>query len=109
MTGPEEFDFGWQAVKMAGNLALVVAILFAGFYALKRWGKWMRQTGAGAWIEVLAQHPLGPKHTLMVVKVEERRMLIGISPQGVHLLADLSGAAPGASGPTDDSPADAPR
>ena len=88
---PEDGTGFGLAVKMIGNLTLLLILLFGGFLALKRWGgRWVRKADAGAWIEILAQRPLGAKHHLMVVKVREQLLLIGVSPGGMHFLSHIT-------------------
>jgi flagellar biosynthetic protein FliO len=89
MESATELNFGIEAAKMIGNLILVLAILFIGLYALKRWGSWMKRPGSDEWIQVLAQRPITPKHFIMVVKVQEKLLLLGVSPQGLHFLTGL--------------------
>lgn len=89
----DSMDMGLQLLRVIGSLALVLIILFAGLFALKRWGHWMKKSTASAWIQILAQHSFGPKHHLLVVKVQEEMFLVGVSPQGMHYLSALSGAS----------------
>jgi flagellar biosynthetic protein FliO len=99
MEGATDFNFGIEAAKMIGNLILVLAILFIGLYALKRWGLWMKRPGSDGWIQVLAQHPITPKHFVMVVKVQRQLLLLGVSPQGLHFLTRLDDSdSPSSSG-----------
>ncbi len=79
-------------ITMIRNLALLLVLMAGGFYALKRWGgRWLNRPGADAWIEILAQRSLGPKHYLMVVKVREQLLLVGVSPGGMHFLSHIAG------------------
>jgi len=87
-------DFGLQLAKVALSLALVVALMVATVYGLKRFGHWAKRPGGGnTWIEVLAQHPVGLKHYLLLVKVREQIFLLGVSPQGMHFLSPIENAA----------------
>ena len=87
----DTMNFGFQLLQMAGSLALVLGLLVAALYGLKRWGHWVkRSTGSDAWIDIVAKHPFSPKHYLLVVKVQEQLLLLGISPQGMHFLTHLS-------------------
>ncbi len=83
------WDFSFQLLRMAGSLLLVLAILFACLYALKRWGQWGTAPDAAAWIRVLARQSLGPKHYLLVVRVREQVLLLGVSPEGIRLLTRI--------------------
>lgn len=83
--------YGFQIIKVFGGLALVLALLFAVLYGIKMLPQWTRKSGSETWIQILAQHAFGPKHFLLVVKVQKQLFLLGISPQGMHFLAQLEG------------------
>ena len=82
-------DLGLQIVKVFASLALVLAILFAVLYGIKKLPQWTGRPGGESLIQVLGRHAFGPKHYLLVVKVQDRLFLLGISPQGMHFLASL--------------------
>ena len=83
-------SFGFQLLKMFFSLALVLGLLLAGTYGLKRWGFWIKKSGQDSRIQVLDKYFLGPRHSLLVVRVREGGLfLIGLSPQGIHFLASL--------------------
>lgn len=82
-------DLGIQIIKVFASLALVLAILFAVLYGIRKLPQWTRRSGGESWIQVLGQHAFGPKHYLLVVKVQSQLFLLGISPQGMHFLASL--------------------
>lgn len=84
-------DFGLQIIKVFGGLALVLALLLGVLYSLKMLPRWTRKSAGESWIEILAQHAFGPKHYLLVVKIRSQLFLLGISPQGMHLLSPLEG------------------
>lgn len=87
----DSVDFGLQIVKVFGGLALVLALLLGVLYSLKMLSRWTRKSTGESWIEILAQHAFGPKHHLLVVKIRNQLFLLGISPQGMHLLSPLAG------------------
>lgn len=81
-------DMGLQLLKTVGALALVLGMLFAIVYVLKRWGGLARRAASQTMIEVLSKQSLGPRHHLFLVKVTgERKILVGISPQNMSLLS----------------------
>jgi flagellar biogenesis protein FliO len=80
-------EFGMQLLRLAGSLALVLAILFALIYALKRWGGRIGKSTAQPLLEVLSRQSFGPRHHLILVRVPgERNVLVGISPQNMSLM-----------------------
>lgn len=86
----DTLNFGFQLMQMVASLGLVLGLLALVLYGLRRWGHWVRKTGPDSMIRIEAQHPFGPKHHLLVVRVQEQSLLLGISPQGMHCLARLS-------------------
>jgi flagellar biosynthetic protein FliO len=89
-------ETGLQVLKTVGALALVLGILLAVIYVLKRWGGLAKKASSQAVIEVLSKQSFGPRHHLVLVKVTgEREVLVGISPQNMSL---LSVTGPGTSG-----------
>lgn len=86
----ETMDVGIQLVRVGGSLLLVLAVLLGALVGIKRWGHWMKPSTQNGWIQIVAQHSFGPKYHLLVVKVQDERFLVGISPQGMHTLSSLS-------------------
>ncbi len=61
-------ESGLLLLKTAGALALVLGILFAFIYVLKRWGNPAKRPASQAMMEVLSKHSFGPRHHLMLVE-----------------------------------------
>ncbi len=81
---------------MVGALALVLGILFACIYVLRRWGGLARKPASKTMMEVLSKQSFGPRHHLILVKVTgERKVLVGISPQNMSLLSIPMPTPPG--------------
>ncbi len=89
----EGLNFGLQFAKMAGGLAVVLAALLACAYGLKRTGLWLRKPESESCIHILAQQTIGLKHQLVLLKVHDQTLLVGISPQGINLLTHIEGGA----------------
>jgi flagellar biogenesis protein FliO len=89
-------DYAAQLLRVAGSLALVLAVFLAVIYGLKRSGRFVRKTQAQPSMEVLSKHSFGPRHHLVLVRIEGRQnVLVGISPQNMSILptaADPSSA-----------------
>jgi flagellar biosynthetic protein FliO len=79
--------------KVVGSLLLVLAILFLLAYGLKRWGPFMNKSTGGHRINIRARQPLSPKHTLLLVEVLDRTLLLGVSPEAIRVLTTLEKAA----------------
>ena len=83
------FSFGLQMWRMVSSLALVSGLMVIAVYGIKKMGLRVRKAETNPWIHVLAQHPLGVKHYLLLVRVQSQILLLGVSPQGVHFLTVL--------------------
>jgi flagellar biogenesis protein FliO len=80
-------ESGLLLLKTAGALALVLGLLLASLYALKRWGGVVKKPASRSVMEVLQKHSFGPRHHLILVEVAgENKILVGISPQNMSLL-----------------------
>jgi flagellar biosynthetic protein FliO len=81
-------ESGLLFLKTGGALALVLGLLFAFLYALRRWGNQAKRPASQGMLEVLSKHSFGPRHHLILVKVTgERKVLVGVSPQNMSLLS----------------------
>lgn len=82
-------------VEVVLATALVLALLLATSWFLRRRGP--RTTGKGTVMAIETRLALGDRRSLAIVSVDGRRLLIGIAPGQVCLVADLSGppVAPG--------------
>ncbi len=75
-----------EILRTLGGLILVLGLLLGGLYALRRWGqKFIKGSNTGR-IHVLERRYLGPKHSLLLVRVAEETLLLGLSPQGLTYL-----------------------
>jgi len=88
-TGTSSTALATAAVRMLGSLVLVLGLLFAAIWLLKRW----RGLGPGGSrepkIRVVETRSLAQRQTLYLVTCEGQRLLIAGSPMGVSLLAQL--------------------
>lgn len=89
-------DFGAQAVRVAVSLGIVLSVLGAAVYGIRILGRKVRRTNPDPWIHIQAQHPLGLKHNLLLVRVQEQFFLLGLSPRGIHFLTSVQGGSKGA-------------
>ena len=88
-------EWGLELARVAGSLALVILLMVGALMAVRRLGVWAKNPKADSWVEILSRHYLDPKHTLFVVKVQRQHLLLGISPQGLHMLTRLDDFTPG--------------
>lgn len=86
-------DLTLQALKTFGALAVVLTVLFGAAWALKRWGHRFTRGSDQSRIHLLERRYLGPKHSLLLVRVAGETLLLGLSPQGLSFLTSVDTAA----------------
>ncbi|MGE4546553.1 MAG: flagellar biosynthetic protein FliO, partial [Desulfurella sp.] len=69
-----------------GSVIIVVALLFASVWALK---KLQINTKKGGRIKILDRTYIDNKHSLVIIEVEEKQFLLGVGNE-VNLIAQLS-------------------
>jgi flagellar protein FliO/FliZ len=81
----------WIFIKMILSLGAVLGLMFGLVYVLKRF---VLPGGVAAQqpvvIEVLGRKALQPKKSVVVLKVAERVLVVGLSEQGMQTLTELS-------------------
>lgn len=81
-------------VRMAGALALVLALVFGAQWFFRN-GRRLGLNRAGTpRLNVLEVKSLGHRHALYVIGYEQQRMLLATSPAGVSLVSQLPEANP---------------
>ncbi|HKJ98044.1 MAG TPA: flagellar biosynthetic protein FliO [Desulfotignum sp.] len=91
----------WMAfARTFGMLFMVLALLLLGFYLVRRFSGIKGMKNSRELIQVLAIHHLSPKEKLVLVKVLEEIILMGVTPASISKIAvldkntDLSGVLP---------------
>jgi len=83
-----------SAMRALGATALVLGLLLLLAWAVRR-GSLLRPTRLrGSDVRVETAVPLGERRSLVVVAVDGRRLLLGLTPMQVTLVAELRAAAP---------------
>ena len=77
------------AVRMLGSLVLVLGLLFAAIWLLKRWRGLGVSGGRTPKIRIVETRSLAQRQTLYLVTCEGQRLLIAGSPMGVSLVTQL--------------------
>ena len=87
-----------EVIQQMAAVGLVLMLLGASLWALRRRGI-ARFSLAGRparrRLECLERMPLGPQHTLHLVRVDGRELLVASSPSGCALLDGPAGHAAG--------------
>jgi flagellar protein FliO/FliZ len=86
--GPDLVPSVW---RMLGGLVVVLGLLLGLAWMLRRGGLAKRTSGA---LSVETALPLGDRRSLVIVAVEGRRLLIGLSQQQVTLVTELQSPPP---------------
>lgn len=96
-------NMGWEMVKTALALILVVGLIIFGLKAGARLGPLKRRAGAGRF-KLEAVMPLDNRKYLAAVEVDGRRLILGVTPERVNLLASWPASGFEALLPSDQSP-----
>ena len=82
-----------EVIQQMAAVAVVLLLLGATLWVLRRRGLAgvsLRNKSAGRRIECLERLPLGPQHTLHLVRVGETELLLASSPSGCSLVERLA-------------------
>lgn len=77
--------------KMALSLAIVVAIVIALGWAFKKLT--LRLPGSRH-IKIISTMPLGPKERLLVIEMQGKQRVLGVTAHSINLLFELENALP---------------
>lgn len=72
------------------SFAVIVLVLAAVTFALKKWAKKTKGANQNTKIKILTQHHLGPKRSLVIVQVAGESLLLGVTDQSISMLKTLS-------------------
>lgn len=72
-----------------GALAVVLAAIGGLFWFLRKWVPSTRSTDS-AILKTVARASLSPKHSAALLQLGRRYILVGVSPDGVRVLSDIS-------------------
>ena len=87
---PEAIDLVPSMWRMAGGLAVVLALLAALAWFLR---KTVAARRAGGAMHVETALALGERRSLVIVAVEGRRLVLGLAPNSVSLVTELKAAS----------------
>ena len=71
-------------------LVLVAVAIFASSWLIKRINPRIRQMSSGREIKVVSSFSLGSRERLVIVEVQEQRLLVGITSGSISLIKDLT-------------------
>ena len=82
-----------EVFQQVAAVALVLLLLSASLWVLRRRGfagVALGKKATGRRMESLERLPLGPQHTLHLVRVDETELLLALSPSGCRLVESLA-------------------
>jgi flagellar protein FliO/FliZ len=94
LAGAPAASSGELILRMFGGMLLVLAVMFAAVWALKRWRFLPGANGGKAHLKLVESKTIGARQSIMVVGYDEKRFLVATTSQGVSLLTNLPDAAP---------------
>jgi flagellar biogenesis protein FliO len=77
---------GWRAF---GSVILVLGLAGGGLWAFRRWGAKRMPGSGGARIKVEETLSLGDRRFISILKADDEKFLIALSPQGITLLSRM--------------------
>jgi flagellar biogenesis protein FliO len=88
---PQEPSSGRLIIKSVGALALVIALLLAGTWSLRKLGFGGKKPSPEAEnvnLTIVSSIPMGGGRTLSTIQFGDRILLVGATPQNISLLAE---------------------
>lgn len=73
-----------DALRMVASLALIVLVILAGAWLMRRTG--LLRAGGGQSVRIVGAQSLGARSSIVVVQVEDARLVVGVTPQQITLL-----------------------
>ena len=81
-------DVGWNEwLSMMASLAVVLVLLAATLFGLKKMGMTNAADGSKK-LQVREVHNLGPRQKLIIVKINNEDVLLGVTPQAINRLGN---------------------
>jgi flagellar biogenesis protein FliO len=86
---------GWRAL---GSMLIVLGLAGGGLWAFRKWGAKRLPGSGGARLNIEETLALGDRRFVSILRADDEKFLIALSPQGVHLLARLDSVEAGGPG-----------
>ncbi|MGE0879203.1 MAG: flagellar biosynthetic protein FliO [Acidimicrobiia bacterium] len=83
---------GALVVRLVVSLGLVLGLMAVAAWAIRKRGTLSRITGQSN-LEVLARQPLGRSSSMVVVRVGEKAIVLGVTEQHVSVLTEAEASA----------------
>ncbi len=83
---PARPDLGGYLLKVVLVTLFIIVLIIVG----ARWyGKFTNFNPGSSQIRILAKHNVGPKQLLLMIRIERKKLLIGVTENSINLLSDL--------------------
>lgn len=79
-----------QTNKLIFTLVIITGTLGAGYFFIKRYAYSNSINKSNLQIKVMAQHHLGPKKSLAIIRVAGESILLGVTEQNINMIKSLS-------------------
>ncbi|WP_437888735.1 flagellar biosynthetic protein FliO [Phytobacter sp. V91] len=76
---------GSPLLQISGALALIIGLILAAAWVVKRTGLAGKSAGARG-LKVTASTSVGPRERVVIVDVEDARLVLGVTPTQINLL-----------------------
>ena len=86
---PAGLDVGLAGLKMAAALFIILALIFLGFYLLRRFGPKAGLSFGGGKINVVASLGLGPRKSVVVVRFLNKYLVLGVTDTRINKLMEM--------------------
>ncbi len=80
----------WAVMKIFFLLAVVVALILAAVWALKKLSPQLAAGKTAGVVRILSSTYLGPKRAFILVEVLDRIMLVGITESNIRLITEFT-------------------
>jgi flagellar biosynthetic protein FliO len=82
-------DILTAGLKMIASLGVVLVMILALLYGLRKWTRQRVGAGGGKQIQVLESHYMGVKKTISLVHVPGKVLVVGVAGDRINLLDTL--------------------
>ena len=92
---PAEYGLTGVALKMGLTLAVLLGVIFAAFWLLKRYGPkiGLGPGGRGGSLRLMDHLAVGPKKSVVVVRFLNKDLVLGVTDHSITRLAEVDHAA----------------
>ena len=84
---------GMDMLRFAGSLVLVLGLLGGLLWGLKRMQSGVRLSGGLRQLQVIDSVSVGPRQKIMLIRLDEREILVGVTAQHMTVLTPLMAAS----------------